>query len=262
MTTFRRELIPAGSHLSLAVYSTRKTSEAVFGTMVQLVRGSVESSARYVEVAPRSAVDDESVEVQRVLAEIDFGENGVPADLPTDPGQVPIRAYVRTKRFGPIVIERVMVFDRTLRERQAVEAHLADDELGIPPGLWSGKDRRRALARYDWASELFKQVCVRSDALYGHLANEATLPTPAQIHDGLRVEGAVFLSAEIIGSSGGFVEGMKARYGQNVVTELENGVVLDGLVQFGKTGVTFQNSAEFTAEITEFLSKKLRAAAR
>ncbi|MEV7548360.1 hypothetical protein AB0N89_01890 [Amycolatopsis sp. NPDC089917] len=262
MTTFRRELTPAGSHLSLAVYSRRKSTESVFATALELVRGSVESDSRYLETAPRRVLDDETVDVQEVLTEVDFGENSVPAGLTVGDDRLPVRAYVRTKRFGPIVVERVMVFDRTLRERQAVEAHLADEELGIPAEHWSGKDRRRAEARYSWASELFRRMCVATDALYGQLVNEATLPTPAQILDGIPVEGAVFLSAEAIGSSQEFIETMRARYGRDVATELDNGVLLDGLVPFGKTGVTYRNSREFTAEITGFLARRLRALAR
>lgn len=261
MTTFRRELIPAGSHLSLAVYSATRSTEVVFATMVELIRRSTDSNARYVEFAPRSVVDDESVDVRQVLAEVDFGKEGIPQPLTQEPGRLPVRAYVTTKRFGPIVIERVTAFDRTLRERQVVEAHLANDELGIPPRLWSSKDRRRALARHDWASALFAEVCVRADALYGHLVNEATLPNPAQIIDGYRVEGAVFLSRSIVGTPSGFLDDLKDRYGSNVVTEISNGVVLDGLVEFGKTGVTYENSAKFTAEITRFLAKGLRPSA-
>lgn len=246
---------PEGSHLSMAMLPAAHDDDESFRLLYTAVCAGVETRLNYVETIPREYDYDAVGEAPELATTIKITDSAA-GELPyrDDDGQRLIRAYVAVEDVGPVVVTYEAAKSA---KRHPVTAYFGDDVLGIPEEVWSEEDRAQAVKLYAWASRTFDAACTRTGALYGQLAAERPLPLPAELAEGTDFDGAVYLSAELIGAERSFVDSLHARYGDEVVRKVPGGVVLDGHVPFGETGVPVSDYPDFFGGIQRFVVDRL-----
>ncbi|MFD3402270.1 hypothetical protein ACFWUU_16420 [Kribbella sp. NPDC058693] len=187
------DLYPSPPHLTIAVWAG-SGDELAFGracdTAVEF--GCAPSGA--VEVGPRGEpfamlqdLEDRSTEHLNG-ADFDSMVHG------GHPVSRPLKAGFRRKGTGTVIVEHLL---GTATEPHPVAISLSAGALGWPKELSTAKDRKAADRLAAWATDVLRDLTARTEALYGSIAVEETLPTPTALRTGTPLSTQPFLSTNL-----------------------------------------------------------------
>jgi hypothetical protein len=184
-------LYPEPPHLTIAVW-VAEDEELAFGRACDVAGefGCVPSDV--VEIAPRGLrfamlQDLEERSIVRLRRE-DF-ESVVHGG---DPVSRSLKAGYRAKGLGTVIVEHLF---GTEVETHPVAISLSADALGLPDEIRKPKDRKAAYRLASWATEVLRELTSRTEAVYGAIGVEETLPTPSALRAGYSIGNLPFLSA-------------------------------------------------------------------
>ncbi|WP_344232102.1 hypothetical protein, partial [Kribbella hippodromi] len=109
-----------------------------------------------------------------------------------DPVSRSLKAGYRAKGLGTVIVEHLF---GTAGETHPVAISLSAGALGLPDEIRKSKDRKAADRLAGWATEVLRGLTSRTEAVYGAIAVEETLPTPSALRAGHSIGSLPFLSA-------------------------------------------------------------------
>ncbi|WP_328992576.1 hypothetical protein OG394_39910 [Kribbella sp. NBC_01245] len=183
-------LYPQPPHLSISIWSP-DDEESVFGRACDVA---VELGCRPSGVA-RLAPRGEPFELVHDL-EATTEQLAAAAFETAVHGGGPLRAVkagFQSKAWGTVIVEHTL---GPAAEPHPTAISLSGDLLS-PLESQSRSERRAAQKLSEWSVEVLRELSARCSARYGTIAVEVSMPTPAGLRAGERLQGDIFVAAEI-----------------------------------------------------------------
>lgn len=183
-------LYPQPPHLSISIWSP-DDEESVFGRACDVA---VELGCRpngFVRLAPRGEPYEMIHDLKPTTSQLraDAFESAVHGGGPLRP----LQAGFQSKAWGTLIVEHTL---GPADEPHPTAISLSGDLLS-PLESQSKSERRAAQKLSDWSVEVLSELSARCSALYGTIEVEVSMPTPAGLRAGEKLQGGVFVAAEI-----------------------------------------------------------------
>lgn len=238
------ELYVEPPQLTVSIYSIQPEVET-FAYVCDVVAAMEGVSLGLFEVAP---------------PEVDFDS---PSDLAgirhvvegcADPAMRVIGAGFKVKKYGLIAVE---YWTRTNLDRHPIGATLSAGALGWPSELQSKQQRSESRRMAVWLLELMGRMALAPGVLYGSIAVETSMPTPARLRDANDMPTTLYFSQELLDA--GLESAIRDIYGASggQVNSWPQGIFATDWQPFASKDMDPKSSGSVRKPISQALSRSI-----
>jgi len=240
-------------HLSVEVY-VDSPEEDTFSSLCEVVEQSGCRPNGLIEVVPWSEefeLRSDLATTSRSIEASDERFSGLIRRV-EDLGR-PVRARYMHKRFGRIVVEYMAGH---AGERHPIAISTSAEALGMPDSLWGREEKTSARKLAEWTIALLKAATVSSDALYGGIGVEFTLPTPMKLSSGASfIPSEVFVSRNLLERHKSLLDALIEDFEGSEEAHWDHGVFFSGWAPYNRRTWTLDGIPHRFSKSSSMLGK-------